>query len=563
MKYLKAMGIAAFAISLLFLTACGGGDDKKKDVKLILTPGMVPVVIGQPAIFTVGTTNTDFSVSTDKAAAGCVKTNATTVTCTPTAAGTYELTVTATEDSKVTAKATITVSELSVSVELSSTSETVVIGQSTSFTVTTENTDFEISTSPATGAGCVKVNSTLVTCTPTEPGKYTLTVTATENPIKTVAAIITGKVSVTTPSGPVIGIPGQSVTFMVTTKGTDYEISFPDGIECEQNGDKVTCVAPPEVKSYDVTIKATKDPEQINTVTINCMGPVMVLMEHGTFRMGCDPENGSCTSGTSTPAHDVTLTKDFYIGKYEVTQAEWKALMGEDNNPSAITEFPDPDNDNIPATNDNLPVTMVSKTQVQAFIDVLNAQTGKNYRLPTEAEWEYAARNAAADALNNNQKYSGTGASNPKDVAWFYGSSAVNGVKTPHPVGTTKNCQEALLRICDMSGNVSEWVQDVYASYNYASSDPVIDPVETRPASLNRSVERGGYWNSLPASLIVWEHGQGFDMDSGSDTIGFRLVLELPAETDAALSAKSAIPSTTGVWDSAISGVKSLNSITK
>jgi formylglycine-generating enzyme required for sulfatase activity len=560
MKYLKAMGIAAFAISLLFLTACGGGDDKKKEVKLILTPGTVPVVLGQPAIFTVGTTNTDFSVSTDKAAAGCVKTNATTVTCTPTAADTYTLTVTATADSKVTAKATLTVSELSVSVELSSTSETVVVGQSTSFTITTENTDFEISTSPATGAGCVKANSTLVTCTPTAAGSYTLTVTPTKDATKAKTANITATpiISVSVSTSVINGIPGLPATFTVTAEGSDYEIIPSEGIDCEKDGAVVTCT-PSAAAEYVVTIKATADAAKTAIVTITCTGPAMAFVEVGavipTFKMGCVPgENGAINNNCisdSKPMHNVKLSTDFYIGKYEVTQAEWKAVMGADDPVLAAQAF----------LGDNLPVTNVSWLDITnpdtGFIVKLNAQTGRTYRLPTEAEWEYAARGGKN---THDYRFSGSGDDTAVGVGWYYDNVNVGGVSgsgQTYPVG---QLQPNELGVYDMSGNVQEWVQDYWGAYS-AEPDPQEDPHGPETGVRARRVVRGGSWANSSLDLLVWARKYSVETFA-LNTQGFRLAMTAIETSTAEL--QSAKDESTGFFDGIVSGVKSLwNSITK
>ncbi len=135
-------------------------------------------------------------------------------------------------------------------------------------------------------------------------------------------------------------------------------------------------------------------------------------------------------------SHEVCLD-NFYIGKYEVTQGQWKAIMG--NNPSKFDEC-----------GDNCPVEQVSWNDIQDFINKLNNKTGKNYRLPTEAEWEYAARSGG-----KNEKYSGS--NNVDSVAWYDKNS---GNKT-HPVGQKKPNG---LGLYDMSGNVWEWVNDKYGS---------------------------------------------------------------------------------------------------
>ena len=187
----------------------------------------------------------------------------------------------------------------------------------------------------------------------------------------------------------------------------------------------------------------------------------MVYVEGGTFTMGATPEQGSDAFDEEKPTHQVTL-KGFYIGKYEVTQAEWKAVMGE--NPSYFK-------------GDNLPVDNVSWNDCQEFIRKLNELTGKNFRLPTEAEWEYAARGGRR---SYGAKYAGD--SDIGSVAWYRGNSN----DTTHPVGT-KRANE--LGLYDMTGNVYEWCQDWYGDYSSASQT---NP--TGPGSGYVRVLRGGSW---------------------------------------------------------------------
>ena len=162
------------------------------------------------------------------------------------------------------------------------------------------------------------------------------------------------------------------------------------------------------------------------------------------------------------PTHQVTLSS-YYIGETEVTQALWKAVMG--NNPSYFK-------------GDNLPVEKVSWEDCQTFIGKLNDLTGKSFRLPTEAEWEYAARGGKR---SNHTQYSG--GSMIDDVAWYYGNS---GSKT-HSVKTKKPNE---LGLYDMSGNVFEWCQDWKGSY---SSNAQTNP--TGPDSGSYRVIRGGCWD--------------------------------------------------------------------
>jgi formylglycine-generating enzyme required for sulfatase activity len=188
----------------------------------------------------------------------------------------------------------------------------------------------------------------------------------------------------------------------------------------------------------------------------------MVFIQGGTFSMGCTGEQGEDCYDSEKPVHQVTLS-NFYIGKYEVTQAQWEAIMG--NNPSSFK-------------GGKQPVEEVSWNEAQEFIKRLNAATGKKYRLPTEAEWEYAARGG-----NKSRGYKYSGSNNIDEVAWYDNNS---GSKT-HPVGTKKANE---LGIYDMSGNVWEWCNDWYG--NYGSS------AQTNPAgasSGSNRVDRGGSWD--------------------------------------------------------------------
>jgi formylglycine-generating enzyme required for sulfatase activity len=189
----------------------------------------------------------------------------------------------------------------------------------------------------------------------------------------------------------------------------------------------------------------------------------MVLVRRGTFTMGCTGEQGGDCDGDEKPSHQVTVS-DYYIGKYEVTQKEWREVMG--NSPSYSKNC------------DNCPVEQVSWEDIQQFLTKLNAKTGKVYRLPTEAEWEYAARGGSS---GRGYKYSGS--NNLDEVAWHEGNS---GSKT-HPVGQKKANE---LGLYDMSGNVYEWCADWYGDY---SSGPQTNP--KGPSSGDNRVLRGGSWH--------------------------------------------------------------------
>ena len=202
-----------------------------------------------------------------------------------------------------------------------------------------------------------------------------------------------------------------------------------------------------------------------NTITIpvkNGISIEMVRVEAGTFTMGATREMKD-PYDDEKPTHKVTLTNDYYIGKYEVTQALWQAVMG--NNPSNFN-------------GDNLPVEKVSWDDCQEFISKLNKMTGKKFRLPTEAEWEYAARGG-----KKSRGYQYSGSNNLSDVAWYTSNS---GYKT-HTVGS-KQANE--LGIYDMTGNVLEWCQDWYGKYSsFSQTNP------TGATSGSNRVFRGGGWH--------------------------------------------------------------------
>ena len=217
----------------------------------------------------------------------------------------------------------------------------------------------------------------------------------------------------------------------------------------------------------------------------------MVRVEAGTFTMGATAEMKN-TEDSEKPTHRVTLTNDYYIGKYEVTQALWQAVMGDD--PSYFK-------------GDNLPVEAVTWDDCQEFIGKLNRITGKTFRLPTEAEWEYAARGG-----NKSRGYQYSGSNNPSNVAWYDDNS---GDKT-HAVGTK---QPNELGIYDMSGNVWEWCQDWYETY---SSSSQVNPTGANSGSCR--VVRGVSWYNNARNCRLSLRGSNTP-DFRSSNLGLRLVL--------------------------------------
>ncbi|MDR2971623.1 MAG: formylglycine-generating enzyme family protein [Bacteroidales bacterium] len=240
---------------------------------------------------------------------------------------------------------------------------------------------------------------------------------------------------------------------------------------------KTTEPKPTESKSDQPSQPSPKPaepkPEPPKTTESTLINIAMIPVQGGTFTMGCTNEQGSDCYDSEKPAHSVTVSS-FQIGKYPVTQAQWKAVMG---------SYP-PELYNTGC--DECPVDNVSWNDVQEFIRKLNALTGKRYRLPTEAEWEYAARGG-----NKSQGYKYSGSNNIDEVAWYYGNyknSKHGSQGSTHLVGEKKANE---LEIFDMSGNVWEWCSDWYGE-NYYSSSPANNP--TGPSSGSSRVLRGGSW---------------------------------------------------------------------
>lgn len=231
-----------------------------------------------------------------------------------------------------------------------------------------------------------------------------------------------------------------------------------------------------------------------NTITIPVKDGIsidMVRVKAGTFTMGATAEMKK-PEDWEKPTYRVTLTNDYYIGKYEVTQALWQAVMG--SNPSS-------------RKGDNLPVEQVSWNDCQDFLSKLNRITGKTFRLPTEAEWEYAARGG-----NKSRGYQYSGSNNLSDVAWYEDNSGY----VTHAVGT-KQANE--LGIYDMSGNVWEWCLDRCGKYSRFSQ---VNPIGANSGSYR--VFRGGCWLNF-AKFCRSSFRFGNTPDFRNNNLGLRLVL--------------------------------------
>ena len=220
----------------------------------------------------------------------------------------------------------------------------------------------------------------------------------------------------------------------------------------------------------------------------------MIKVEGGTFSMGATSEQGIHAEDDEKPVHSVTLS-DYYIGETEVTQELWKAVMG--SNPSYFK------GDN------QLPVENVSWKACQKFIKKLNRLTGKEFRLPTEAEWEYAARGGK---YRKDYVYKYSGSNDADEVAWCARNSGVG----THSVKTKKANK---LGLYDMSGNVYEWCNDWYGSYQ---SNSQINP--TGPSKGRGRVLRGGSWRHFDWCVRV-SYRNYTTPSSRGDNFGLRLAL--------------------------------------
>ncbi len=220
----------------------------------------------------------------------------------------------------------------------------------------------------------------------------------------------------------------------------------------------------------------------------------MVHVEGGTFRMGATEEQGGDVWDNEKPVHRVTLSS-YLIGKHEVTQALWEEVMG--SNPSYNKQGRD------------YPVENVSWFDCQEFIEKLNARTGMEFRLPTEAEWEYAARGG-----DRSKGYKYAGSNNLNEAGWYDGNSGNH----THPVGEKKPNE---LGLYDMSGNVLEWCQDRYGDYTEESQTNPTGP----QSGYSRVLRGGGLWTYSGYCRVSSRYDR--DPGYGYDFYGLRLVLSL------------------------------------
>lgn len=297
-----------------------------------------------------------------------------------------------------------------------------------------------------------------------------------------------------TPSDAVVELDGEQLKMEggTATKlmefGTyTYRIQAPNHLSEAGN---VTVSDPENKQVISIALKPILPKTDI--VTIGNVSFTMVRVDGGTFTMGATQEQKDDAHENESPAHQVTLSP-YYIGETEVTQELWKAVTGK-----SPSEF----------KGENRPVENVSWKDCQNFIQKLNKKTGLNFRLPTEAEWEFAARGGTRSKGN---KYSGS--DKLKDVGWY----DQNSQNSTHDV---KAKQPNELGLYDMSGNVSEWCQDWF-SKPYPNA-PQTDP--KGPTSGSYYVVRGGCWFSPNTGCRV-SNRVGYQPGHTSDILGLRLAL--------------------------------------
>ena len=291
----------------------------------------------------------------------------------------------------------------------------------------------------------------------------------------------------------------------------DLSVSTPFGVDVYTDAFRFVASPP-----WATTLEASPDPKVITDpewrariiasglpwrVQDNASGIEMLLVPPGTFMMGCSPSNQYGCLSDEYPVHEVTLTQPFYLGRYEVTQAQWTAVMG--SNPSSF-QSPSPE---VPAEQvPNRPVERVSWNMIQGF----EAESG--LRLPTEAEWEYACRAGTQTAFNlppngtNNDNLLG-------QLGWFGDNSA----SQTRPVGQK---QANNLGLHDMHGNAYEWVEDWYGVDYYAQS-PAIDP--EGPTNGAARMLRGGAWDFTSQSCRAASRVNIEPDYRGNNYLGFRV----------------------------------------
>ncbi len=250
--------------------------------------------------------------------------------------------------------------------------------------------------------------------------------------------------------------------------------------------------AAPDAKTASKPLTRPGEVKPVPTEVIQEIEANMINIPAGTFVMGCVNEQDSACYYWEKPSHKVSISS-FYLNKYDVTQKEWEAVTGK--TPWFSKACAD------------CPVENISWYDAQVFINKLNQITGRNYRLPTEAEWEYAAGGG-----NKSHGYKFSGSNNPDEVAWYDKNSS----KQSHPVGQKKPNE---LGLYDMSGNVFQWCSDWFDEKYYTSS-PSDNPVGPRTGAY-RAVRGGSWWSEVNQGRTICR--DRYPSDAKDDDVGIRL----------------------------------------
>ncbi|MBR5726807.1 MAG: SUMF1/EgtB/PvdO family nonheme iron enzyme [Muribaculaceae bacterium] len=298
----------------------------------------------------------------------------------------------------------------------------------------------------------------------------------------------------------------NAVTISDVTSLINYllneDMSGVDRQSCDVNLDGVVTIDDvTELINYLLTDEWPYVPYEpvIEEFTVSGVTFRMILVEGGTFMMG-GRDNDPYVKPWEFPVHQVTLS-DYYIGETEVTQALWRAVMGTSSNPSWFCST------NGYSNNYQRPVEKVTYANCTSFLTKLKQQTGKTFRLLTEAEWEYAARGG-----KYSRNYMFAGGNDIDEVAWHIGNSG----EITHAVATKAPNE---LGIYDMAGNVGEWCSDWYGDYSAtAQTNP------TGPNTGSARVVRGGSWNQAWRMNRVTYRHEGYPTTDNVN-VGFRLAL--------------------------------------
>ena len=289
-------------------------------------------------------------------------------------------------------------------------------------------------------------------------------------------------------NGETLPVHNGSATKMMPFGSYDYRVQAPDYMP--QAG-KVVVDDPQQPHVVSALLKREGEDR---LVTVGSVTFTMIPVKGGTFQMGATKEQTGEARKDEKPVHTVTLD-NFQIGETEVSQALWREVMG--SNPSTYK-------------GNDLPVTNITWEDCQEFIKKLNERTGKQFRLPTEAEWEFAARGGTAS-----KGYMFSGSDEVRSVAWHNRDSNRDRHNGPYAI-KSKDPNE--LGIYDMSGNVNEWCQDWFGDY---TADPQTNP--QGPATGKEHVYRGGSWWYYGMSCRVSRRNSGVKDVRG--VIGLRLAM--------------------------------------